>query len=109
ALVPDPDGEMVQLVVVPKGSPDLARLDIGIAANDLEKSRAFYRDFVGLEELPAVDDDLLGVKRYPFRHGTTTVSVWASGGGKPLNPTLAGIQYVVRAVDAVDALAKTHN
>lgn len=108
ALVSDPDGEAVQLIVVPAGSPDLAKLDIGIAANDLEKSRTFYRAFVGLEELPAVDDPLLSVRRYPFRHGTTTVSVWASGGGKPLNPSLAGIQYVVRTVDAVDALAKRH-
>lgn len=108
ALVADPDGEMVQLIVVPKGSLELAKLDIGIAANDLEKSRTFYRTFVGLEELPPVDDAVLGVKRYPFRHGTTTVSLWASGGGKPVNPSLAGIQYVVRAVDAVDALAKRH-
>ena len=108
ALVADPDGEVVQLVVVPAGSPDLAKLDIGIAANDLEKSRAFYRTFVGLEELPPVDDPLLGVRRYPFRHGTTTVQLWASGGGKPLNPSLAGIQYVVRDVNAVDALAKRH-
>jgi catechol 2,3-dioxygenase-like lactoylglutathione lyase family enzyme len=108
ALVADPDGEMVQLVVVPAGSPDLAKLDIGIAANDLEKSREFYRTFVGLEELAPVDDGLLRVRRYPFRHGTTTISVWASGGGKPVNPTLAGIQYVVSAVDAVDVLAKKH-
>ena len=108
ALVADPDGEMVQLVVVPAGSPDLARLDIGIAANDLEKSRTFYRSFVGLEELTPVDDPLLGLRIYPFRHGTTTVNLWASGGAKPLNPSLAGIQYVVRDVDAVDALAKRH-
>ena len=108
ALVADPDGEVVQLVVVPAGSPDLAKLDIGIAANDLERSRAFYRTFVGLEELPPVDDPLLAVRRYPFRHGTTTVQLWASGGGKPLNPSLAGIQYVVRDVNAVDALAKRH-
>ena len=108
ALVADPDGEVVQLVVVPAGSPDLAKLDIGIAANDLEKSRTFYRTFVGLDELPPVDDPLLGVRRYPFRHGTTTVHLWASGGGKPLNPSLAGIQYVVRDVNAVDALAKRH-
>jgi catechol 2,3-dioxygenase-like lactoylglutathione lyase family enzyme len=108
ALVADPDGEIVQLLVVPAGSPDLAKLDIGIAANDLEKSRIFYRSFVGLQELPPVDDPLLGVRRFPFRHGTTTVNVWASGGGKPLNPSLAGIQYVVRDVNAVDALARQH-
>src|SRR5688500_11288671 len=32
ALVADPDGELVQLVIAPAGSPDLAKLDIGIAA-----------------------------------------------------------------------------
>jgi catechol 2,3-dioxygenase-like lactoylglutathione lyase family enzyme len=108
ALVADPDGEAVQLVIVPAGSPELAKLDVGIAANDLEKSRAFYRGFVGLDELPPVDDPLLRVRRYPFRHGTTIVSVWSSGGGKPLNPSLAGIQYVVNDVTAVDALARQH-
>jgi hypothetical protein len=108
ALVADPDGEAVQLVIVPAGSPELTKLDVGIAANDLEKSRAFYRGFVGLDELPPVDDPLLRVRRYPFRHGTTIVSVWSSGGGKPLNPSLAGIQYVVNDVTAVDALARQH-
>ena len=109
ALVTDPDGEWVHLVIAPNAPQDTyGRLEIGIAANDLDKSRAFYRTFVGLEELPAVDDALLGVRVYPFRHGTTTVKLWASGGGKPLNPSLAGIQYVVRDVNGVDALAKQH-
>jgi catechol 2,3-dioxygenase-like lactoylglutathione lyase family enzyme len=107
ALVADPDGEWVQLVVAP-GAPKetYGRLEIGIAANDLEKSRAFYRSFVGLEELPAVKDPVLGVTKYPFRNGTTTISVWATSGPKPVNRQLAGIQYVVKPVDPIWALAQ---
>jgi hypothetical protein len=107
AMVADPDGEWVQLVVLP-GAPKEAygRLEIGIAANDLEKSRAFYRTFVGLDELPPVKDPVIGVTKYPFRHGTTTISVWATPGPRPVNPQLSGIQYVVKPVDPIWALAQ---
>jgi catechol 2,3-dioxygenase-like lactoylglutathione lyase family enzyme len=107
ALVADPDGEWVQLLIAPGAPQDTyGRLEIGIAANDLEKSRAFYRTFVGLEELPAVKDPVLGVTKYPFRNGSTTISVWATQGPKPVNPQLAGIQYVVKPVDPIWALAQ---
>ena len=107
ALVTDPDGEWVQLVIAPNAPKETyGRLEIGIAANDLEKSRAFYRTFVGLDELPAVKDPVLGVTKYPFRHGSTTISVWATPGPKPVNRQLAGIQYVVKPVDPIWALAQ---
>jgi hypothetical protein len=107
ALVADPDGEWVQLVVVPNAPKETyGRLEIGIAANDLEKSRAFYRTFVGLEELSPVKDPVLGVTKYPFRNGSTTISVWATPGPKPVNRQLAGIQYVVKPVDPIWALAQ---
>jgi hypothetical protein len=107
ALVTDPDGEWVHLVIAPNAPKDAyGRLEIGIAANDVDKSRAFYRTFVGLEELPAVKDPVLGVTKYPFRHGSTTISVWATPGPRPVNQQLAGIQYVVRAVDPIWALAQ---
>ena len=66
----------------------------------------FYRTFVGLDELPAVKDAVLGVTKYPFRHGSTTISVWATPGPKPTNRSLAGIQYVVKPVDPIWALAQ---
>jgi hypothetical protein len=107
ALVTDPDGEWVQLVVVPNGPKETYdRLEVGIAANDLDKTRAFYRTFVGLEELPPVNDAVIGVTKYPFRHGSTTISVWATPGPKPVNRQLAGIQYVVKGVEAIWALAQ---
>ena len=107
ALVTDPDGEWVQLVAAP-GAPaeTYQRLEVGIAAADLEKSRDFYRTFVGLEELPPVKDPVLGVTRYPFRHGTTTIGIWAAPGPRPANRSMAGIQYVVNDVDAVNAIAE---
>ena len=107
ALVTDPDGEWVQLVIAPNAPKETyGQLEIGIAANDLEKSRAFYRTFVGLEELPPVADQVLGVTKYPFRNGSTTISVWATPGPKPTNRSLAGIQYVVKPVDPIWALAQ---
>jgi len=65
ALAADPDGEWVQLVVAPNAPKETyGRLEIGIAANDLEKSRLFYRTFVGLEELPP-DDPILFLEIRP--------------------------------------------
>ena len=107
ALITDPDGEWVHLVIAPNAPKETyGRLEIGIAANDLEKSRAFYRTFVGLQELPAVKDPVLNVTKYPFRHGSTTISIWATPGPKPVNRQLAGIQYVVKPVDPIWALAQ---
>lgn len=107
ALLTDPDGEWVRLVVAPNAPKETyGQLEVGIAANDLEKSRAFYRTFVGLEELPGVKDAALGVTKYPFRHGSTTISLWATPAPKPTNPQLAGIQYVVKPVDPIWALAQ---
>lgn len=107
ALVTDPDGEWVQLVIAPHAPQETyGQLEIGIAANDLEKSRAFYRTFVGLEELAPVKDPVLGVTKYPYRNGSTTISVWATPGPRPTNRSLAGIQYVVKPVDPIWALAQ---
>jgi len=108
ALIADPDGQWVELVVLAGASADsFDRMEVGVATGNVEQSRAFYRSFVGLEELPPVRDALLGVTKYPFRHGTTTVNVWpALDGERPSNAGAAGIQYVVNNVDAVNALAE---
>jgi catechol 2,3-dioxygenase-like lactoylglutathione lyase family enzyme len=108
AFVTDPDGQWVELVVVPDAPPaTFDRIEVGITATNLERSRAFYRDFVGLEELPPVHDPLLQTTKYPFRHGTTTVNVWSFGREVAVNTGSAGIQYVVDHVDAIDVLART--
>jgi len=107
AMLPDPDGQWVQLVVMPNASPSILNsIEVGITVSDLEKSRAFYRSFVGLDELPPVEDDSIGAMTYPFRHGTTTIKLWTFGKDLPVDTGSAGIQYVVWKVDAVDALAR---
>jgi catechol 2,3-dioxygenase-like lactoylglutathione lyase family enzyme len=110
ALVQDPGGFTLQLVVVPNASPETyARVEVGINVSDLDRSRAFYRDFVGLDELPPVRDALLGVTKYPYRHGETTLNLWSAGRSLPADTGSAGIQYVVSDVDTVAARAQARN
>lgn len=110
AHVQDPDGHWVELVVVP-GAPasTYEQVEYGVTVTDLEKSRAFYREFVGLEELPAADHPLLGTKKYSFRHGDQIISLWSFGASLPKDTTTAGIQYVVWDVERIDAIARAHN
>jgi catechol 2,3-dioxygenase-like lactoylglutathione lyase family enzyme len=110
ALVRDPAGFTLELVIVPNATADAyARVEVGINVSDLAKSRAFYRDFVGLDELAPVSDKLLGVIKYPYRHGETTLNLWSAGKDLPADTGSAGIQYVVSDVDLVDARAKARN
>jgi catechol 2,3-dioxygenase-like lactoylglutathione lyase family enzyme len=104
AFVRDPGGFNLQLVIDPAATG--RGVDVGMVVSDLARSRAFYRDFVGLEELAAVKDPVLGVTRYPFRHGETTISLWQAPGKLPADTGSAGIQYVIGNVYAVNAAAK---
>jgi catechol 2,3-dioxygenase-like lactoylglutathione lyase family enzyme len=110
ALVADPGGFTTELVIrpnAPAGTYDT--LQVGINASNVEKSREFYRDFVGLDELPPVKDPILGVTKYPYRHGETTINVWSIGTGLPKDTGSAGIQYVVNDAEAVDVRGKARN
>jgi catechol 2,3-dioxygenase-like lactoylglutathione lyase family enzyme len=107
ALVQDPDGEWVELVIVPGASPGrLARFEIGVAASDLRASRAFYGDVMGLAPQPEVRDELLGVVRYPYTHGATTINVWSARAGAPKDSATGGMQYIVWNVAAIDAIVR---
>jgi catechol 2,3-dioxygenase-like lactoylglutathione lyase family enzyme len=107
AFVKDPGGFNLRLVIDPAGSGGAGRgVDVGINVSDLARSRAFYRDFVGLEELPPVRDPVLGVTLYQFRHGETTISLWQAGRKLPADTGSAGIQYVIGNIHAVNAAAK---
>ncbi len=107
ALVTDPDGQAVELVIVPNATAEqLAALEVGVTVADLERSRAFYLSFVGLEEVPPVRDERFGTTKYSFRHGATTVSLRSFGKPLPADNGSGGIQYVVSDVEHVDALAK---
>ena len=106
ALVSDPDGQAVELVVVPDATPEqLASIEVGLTVADLSRSREFYRRFVGLEELAPVDDPRFRTQKYSFRHGATTISLRSFGRSLPADDGSGGIQYVVSDVDAVAELA----
>ncbi len=106
ALVKDPGGFTLELVTIPNAPPDTyGKVEVGINVSDLEKSRAFYRDFVGLDELAPVKDSFLGVTKYPYRHGDTTINLWSVGKNLPADTGSAGIQYVISNIDAVNANA----
>lgn len=107
ALVQDPDGQSVELVILPGATTEaLAAIEVGLTVADLERSREFYRQFVGLEELPPVHDARFGTLRYAFRHGATTINLRFLGAGLPADTGSGGIQYVVSDVAYVDRLAR---
>lgn len=96
-----------QLVVVPDAADDVhVQVEIGLTVSDLEQSRAFYGDFVGLEALGAVRDPLFDATKHSFRHGSTIVSLRSFGADLPADTGSGGIQYVVSDVARADRLAK---
>jgi catechol 2,3-dioxygenase-like lactoylglutathione lyase family enzyme len=103
ALVKDPAGFNIGLVIAPGAQTD--GVEAGINVSNLERSRAFYRDFEGLEELPPVKDPILGVTKYPFRHGQTTISLFKIGNNLPADTGSAGIQYVIKNIEPMNARA----
>ena len=105
ALVQDPGGFDVVVLTRP-GVQDNSNggVGIGIGVSDLATSRAFYRDFVGLDELEPVAAPLLGTTLYPYRHEETTIFLFEAMGDGADNGS-AGIQYVVSDAPMVAAKA----
>ena len=106
AIVNDPDGQWVELVT----GGDPSHFEVGATVSDVERSRVFYREFVGLEELPAVDSAF--GKAFRFRLGPKSANIlnlWASHPGAAADTYTAGIQYVISDAEAVDARAKAAN
>ena len=110
ALVQDPDGQWVELIIVP-GAPasTYSRFEIGMTVSDIEKSRAFYRDFVGMDEERPAQHPVLGTTKYSYRSGATTINLWSFGKDLPKDTNSAGIQYITWDVVAVDRVAKARN
>lgn len=110
AIVTDPEGELVQLIITgdtPGTTYD--EIEVGLTVSDLDASRAFYRDFVGLEELEPEYDSVFETMKYPYRNGTTTISLRHFGDDLLADTGTGGIQYVVSDVELVDRLAKARD
>jgi hypothetical protein len=106
ALVQDPAGQWVELVIAP-GEPASTydQIEIGLVVSSIDVGRKFYRDFIGLEELPPVDDPVFGAKKYLFKRGAVVVTLRCFGKPLPADTGSGGIQYVVSDVQAVQDLA----
>jgi catechol 2,3-dioxygenase-like lactoylglutathione lyase family enzyme len=107
AITTDPDGQTVELTVVPNGAPSTyAQFEIGLTVASIERSRAFYGGFMGLEELPPADDPIFGTTKYAFRNGSTIISLRSFGAGLPADRGSGLIQVLVTDVDRVQQLAE---
>jgi catechol 2,3-dioxygenase-like lactoylglutathione lyase family enzyme len=110
ALVQDPAGQWVELVIAPaEPSSTYDQIEIGLVVSDIEVSRKFYREFIGLEELPAVKDPILNTTKYPYKHGSVIVSLRCFGKPALADTGSGGIQYVASDVKAVQDLAEARN
>jgi predicted enzyme related to lactoylglutathione lyase len=117
AIVHDPDGSELALVIPPADVPDkvLDTIEVRLTVGDLEKSRKFYRDFVGFEELgPEKAPETGGGELYRYRHGNTTIMLASFGAALPKHSGrwekargVRYIQYIVRDLDAVSDGAKS--
>jgi len=106
ALVQDPAGHWVELVIVPGASADaLARFEIGLAVADLDRSRAFYRDLIGMDALEPLQNPLLGATLHGFRHGSVTLRLWTAKAGAARDSQTGGMQYIVWNVSGVNDVA----
>lgn len=110
ALVQDPSGQWVELVIAPgEPSPFYDQIEIGLVVSDIEASRKFYREFIGLEELPAVQDSVLNTTKYPYQRGSVVVSLRCFGKPAAADTGSGGIQYVASDVKAVQDLAEARH
>jgi catechol 2,3-dioxygenase-like lactoylglutathione lyase family enzyme len=107
ALVQDAAGQWVELIIAPNESNTLYdQIEIGLVVSNIEASRKFYREFIGLEELPPVEDSILHTKKYPYKRGAVTINLHCFGKPVPADTGSGGIQYVASDVKAVQDLAQ---
>ena len=109
ALVQDPDGQWVQLIIAP-GEDDSVyeQMEVGLTVSDLEASQRFYAEFVGLETLEPVYDPLFDTRKYAYRHGATIISLRQFDADLPSDTGSGGIQYVVSDIHLVNELVEKY-
>jgi glyoxylase I family protein len=112
AFASDADGNALELVGLAKPAGDrlTTRVQIGLTVSDIERSRHFYGQLLGLREEPEMklprSMGVVGNTRYGFICGATTIKFWSRGElpvktGAPARRT--GIRLMTAAVPNVDA------
>lgn len=117
AITSDPDGNEIELVIPTPAAPDdvLDNIELRLTVADLEKSRKFYREFVGFRELePLKVPPAQGGELFGYRHGNTTIVLSSFGATLPKHSGrwqrahgMRYIQYIVSDLDAVNEFAKS--
>ena len=111
AIASDPDSNEIELVIPAAAAPEgvFNNIELRLTVGDVEKSRTFYRDFVGFEELKPAE----GAKLFGYRHGNTTILLGSFGATLPRHSGrwekahgMRYIQYIVSDLDAVSDFAK---
>lgn len=108
AFLPDPDGNVVELVKVDKPT-DVAA--VGLTVADVDASRRFYGEVLGLDELKPEPQALLnGDSKYTFMAGKTQIKFWKGASADLPKHTgsitnALGFRYFTFIVKDVDAAA----
>ena len=84
AFTTDPEGNLLELVGLhqPGGDALKTRMQIGLTVADIERSRAFYGQTLGLPEEPVMEVGGTVGRRYGFIWGSTTIKFWAIPGAE---------------------------
>jgi glyoxylase I family protein len=112
AFATDADGNALELVGLraPAGDRLTARMQIGLTVADVQRSRRFYGELLGLQEEPEMklpaSMNTVGNVRYGFVLGKTTIKFWSKGElptktGAPARYT--GIRLITAHVQDADA------
>ncbi len=109
ALTKDPEGNVCELIglKVPAGDKLTARLQIGLTVANLERSRRFYGELLGLPEEPPMQVGGEVGTRYGFTWGATTVKFWQLPGERPVQTgapnAFAGARFFTAMIEDLDA------
>lgn len=112
AFTKDPEGTTLELVGLTKPAGDelRARLQVGLTVRDVERSRHFYGQQLGLPEQPVMKLAGTGTQvseRYGFTWGASTVKLWTLGSELPVHTgapvSRAGVRYFTGMVEDLDA------
>ena len=113
AFTRDADGNALELVGL-KASPNKGwktRMQVGLTVADVQRSRRFYGELLGLKEEPEMklpaSMGTIGNVRYGFQLGSTTIKFWSKGElptktGAPARYT--GIRLITAHVEDTDAV-----
>jgi glyoxylase I family protein len=113
AFTSDADGNALELVGLKKrpSASFKTRMQVGLTVSDVQRSRRFYGELLGLKEEPEMklpaSMGTVGNVRYGYQLGTTTIKFWSKGelpttAGAPARYT--GIRLITAHVEDTDVV-----